>query len=143
MANDTYASAREGFLLGEINWSTGVFKAYIVDLATYAPDLGVDKWVDDIPDAARVAVSPALTGKTATGGVADADDTTVASVPAGPAVEALVVAQTSAVGGGADVADTAQRLVAYVDTATGLPVVPNGGPMNITWDNGANKIFRL
>lgn len=28
-------------------------------------------------------------------------------------------------------------------TSSGLPVTPNGGSITITWDNGANKIFRL
>jgi hypothetical protein len=34
-------------------------------------------------------------------------------------------------------------LVAFFDTATGLPVTPNGGDIIITWDSGANKIFKL
>lgn len=28
-------------------------------------------------------------------------------------------------------------------TSSGLPVTPNGGSITITWDNGANKIFKL
>jgi len=28
-------------------------------------------------------------------------------------------------------------------TGSGLPVTPNGGNINITWDNGTNKIFKL
>ena len=32
---------------------------------------------------------------------------------------------------------------AYIDTATGLPITPNGGDIIVTWDNGINKIFRL
>jgi hypothetical protein len=34
-------------------------------------------------------------------------------------------------------------LIAYIDTATGLPVTPGGGDIDITWDNGSNKIFKL
>jgi hypothetical protein len=34
-------------------------------------------------------------------------------------------------------------LIAYIDTATGLPVTPNGGDITVTWDNGSNKIFKL
>ena len=30
-----------------------------------------------------------------------------------------------------------------IDTATGLPFLPNGGDINIVWDDGANKIFKL
>lgn len=55
----------------------------------------------------------------------------------------IVLFQASAVGGGADVAQSAQRLIAWIDTGTNIPVVPNGGDVNITWDNGANKIFKL
>ena len=28
-------------------------------------------------------------------------------------------------------------------TSSGLPVTPNGGSITVTWDNGANKIFKL
>jgi hypothetical protein len=34
-------------------------------------------------------------------------------------------------------------LIAYIDTATGLPVTPNGADVTVTWDNGSNKIFKL
>jgi hypothetical protein len=34
-------------------------------------------------------------------------------------------------------------LIAYIDTATGLPVTPNGGDINIIPDNGSNKLFKL
>ena len=34
-------------------------------------------------------------------------------------------------------------LIAYIDTATGLPITPNGGDIIVVWDDGANKIFRL
>ena len=34
-------------------------------------------------------------------------------------------------------------LIAYFDTVTGLPVTPNGGDIQIVWDSGANKIFKL
>ena len=35
------------------------------------------------------------------------------------------------------------NLIAWIDTATGLPIVPNGGDIIVTWDNGNNKIFKL
>ena len=34
-------------------------------------------------------------------------------------------------------------LIAYIDTATGLPITPNGGDIIVTWDNGTNKIFKV
>ena len=39
--------------------------------------------------------------------------------------------------------DATARLIAYIDTATGLPVTPNGGDITIVWDDGPNKIFKL
>ena len=68
-------------------------------------------------------------------GVADAADTTFTSV-SGDTVEAIVLYK--------DTGDAATSpLIAYIDTATGLPLTPNGGDVTITWDNGANKIFKL
>jgi hypothetical protein len=34
-------------------------------------------------------------------------------------------------------------LIAFIDAATNLPVTPNGGNINIAWDTGTNKIFKL
>ena len=43
----------------------------------------------------------------------------------------------------ADVAASAQRLIAYIDTGTNLPITPNGGDVTVAWDSGANRIFTL
>jgi hypothetical protein len=64
-------------------------------------------------------------------------------VATGAAIPAAIYFQSSAVTGGADVAPTAQRLICYVDTATGLPVTPNGQAITWAHDNGPNRIFRL
>lgn len=45
-----------------------------------------------------------------------------------------------------DVADSAKRVIALLDTSTGsvaLPITPNGGDIVVQWDNGANRIFAL
>jgi hypothetical protein len=91
------------------------------------------------------STSAALSGKTVTSGVADATDLAPAfsAVAANANNHVIVVMQSSAVTGGSDVAASAQRLVAWLDTGTNLPVVPNGGDINVTFDNGANKIFKL
>lgn len=92
--------------------------------------------INDIAAANRVQATPALTSKTATAGVFDAADTTLTAVAAGSAIRALVVyteAGTSA----------SSTLMVYLDSAAQLPVTPNGGDIIISWDNGANKIFKL
>lgn len=142
MANALFDPGREGFLDGTIDWDTATIKAALVRGYTFS---AAHKFVSDVTGAGGtlVATSPALASKTVTGGVADAADTAFTAVPAGAAIPAIIVFQSSAVTGGADVAATAQRVIAYIDTATGLPVTPNGGDIAVAWDNGANRIFKL
>lgn len=148
MANALYDPGREGFLAGEIDWDTAVIKVALVRLtAGGAPVFTAShKFVSDLTATHTLAAtSAALASKTVTSGVADAADQTpmFAAVAANVNNHVLVVFQSSAVTGGADVAATAQRLIAWLDTGTNLPVVPNGGDINVAWDNAANKIFKL
>lgn len=145
MANQVFDTAREGFLTGAIDWDTATIKVALVRGYTY--DASHDT-VSDVTGAGGTlhATSVALASKTATNGVADAADVTTWS-PNPPTANAtdhyVLVFQSSAVGGGADVAASAQRLIAYIDTATGLPIRPNGADITLSWDNGTNKIFRI
>jgi len=135
MSNAIYDKGREGFLAGEIDWDTDVIKAVLIDAADYTVNLATHQFLSDIPPAARVATSAPLTGKTVADGVADADDLTFPAVSGDPG-EALVLYQDTGTAG-------TSRLIAYIDTAAGLPVTPNGGNINVAWDNGANRIFKL
>ena len=135
MANALYDKGRQGFLEGSIDWDTDTIKVVLIDTADYTVNLATHQYLSDIPAAARVATSTALSGKTVTNGVADADDLTLSAVSGDPS-EALVIYQDTGTEG-------TSRLIAYIDTATGLPVTPNGGDINVAWDNGSNKIFKL
>ena len=145
MANALYDLGREGFLAGEIDWDTAVIKCSLV--RGYTPALTTHKFVSDVTGAGGtlVATSAALTSKTIAAGVADAADVTFSAVAAGAAIPYVLVFQASAVTGGADVATSAQRVIALIDSSTGvaLPVTPNGGDIVVQWDAGANKIFKL
>jgi hypothetical protein len=143
VASALWDPGREGFLDGTINWgATPVIKAALVRGYTFN---AAHKFVSDVTGAGGtlVATSAALTSKTATNGVADAADVTFSTVAAGAAIPAVIIFQSSAVTGGADVAATAQRLIAFIDTATGLPVTPNGQNITVAWDNGASRIWKL
>lgn len=135
MANTLYDQGRQEFLTGDINWLSHDIKAILVDKGEYTPNFTNNKTLSDIPVGAIVGSAVLLTGKSATGGAADANDITFSSVT-GPSIEAIILykdtgdAQTS-------------TLIAHIDTATGLPITPNGGDIIINWDNGANKIFKL
>lgn len=134
MANTLYDLARQAFLDGGLNWGSGDFRVILVDTADYTFSQTHD-FLNDVPVAARVAVTGALTGRTSTAGVADADDVTFTAVT-GDQSEALVIYHHTGVEG-------TSRLVAYIDTATGLPITPNGGNITVVWDAGANRIFKL
>lgn len=115
--------------------SNPVVKAVLVDTADYSVDLATHEFLSDIPSGARENTSAALSSKTFTGGVFDAADA-VFSAETGDTSEALVlVIDTGSEG--------TSRLVAYIDSATGLPLTPNGADVNLVWDSGSNKIFKL
>lgn len=142
MANALFDPGREGFLAGEIDWDTAVIKVALVRTYTF---LATHKFVSDITAAggALHVTSAGLTAKTIAAGVADAADLTFLAVAANANPHSVLIFQSSAVGGGSDVAATAQRVIAWIDTGTNLPVTPNGGDVNIAWDNGVNRIFKL
>ena len=142
MASQLYDAGKEGLLGAEIDWDGAVIKAALVRGYNFSAS---HRFVSDVTNAggSLVAVSGALTGKSISGGVADAADVSFAAVPTGAAIPAIVIFQASAVTGGSDLAASAQRLICYIDTATGLPVTPNGQAINLSFDNGANRIFRL
>jgi hypothetical protein len=135
MASALYDLARQAFAAGDLDWDANNIKTVLVDTGAYTVNLGTHQFLSDIPGGARIATSGNLTNKTNVGGVLDADDVTFTLV-SGATVEALVIYQDSGVAG-------TSRLIAYIDTATGLPVSPSGGDITIVWDNGANKILKI
>ncbi len=135
MANSLFNNGREGFLDGSIDWDTGDIRAMLT-LSSYTYD-ATDEFLSDVPASTRDnGRSAALGSKTVTDGIADAADTSLTATAA-TASNAIILFQHTG-------SDATARLIAYIDTATGLPLTPAaGGTVNIAWDNGANKIFKL
>jgi hypothetical protein len=106
----------------------------LIDAADYTVNLTTHDFLDDIPAGARVA-TVALTGESVSGRTFDASDATFTAVT-GDQSEALVIYKHTGT-------ESTSRLIAYIDSATNLPVTPNGGDITVAWDNGANKIFSL
>lgn len=135
MANTLYDKARERFLRGQINWDTDTMKVCLVDKNVYTPNFTTHEYLSDVSGSAITAAGVTLTGKSSTSGAADANDVTFTAV-SGNESEALIIYK--------DTGDTATSpLIALIDSATGLPITPNGGDIIVVWDNGANKIFKL
>ena len=141
MTNAEFDPFNEGILDGTINLSTGTVKVALVRSYTYS---AAHKFVSDVTGAGGVlnGTSAALANKTVTGGVFDADDTSVTAT-ASAVNHGLLLFQSSAAAGGADVAASAQRLIAYYDTGTGLPIQPGTGTVTVTWPAASPKILKV
>lgn len=133
MANALYGKGREKFLTGDIAWDTDNIKVSLVDTGTYTVVIDTHEFYSDLSGV--VADSGNLASKTVALGVADAADVTFSSVT-GSSAEALVIWKDTGVA-------STSPLIAYIDTATNLPVTPNGGDITVAWDSGSNKIFKL
>ena len=134
MANVMYDPGRDAFLNGDIDFTNDTIKVYLIDTDDYTFS-AAHQFLSQVAAGSRVA-NATLAGKSTSGGVADANDTVLTSV-SGDECEALILVKDTGVEG-------TSPLIGYIDTAAaGLPVTPNGGDITITWDNGANKIFKL
>lgn len=137
MANATYNKYAEAYIQGAANSSlagtgtTGVYAA-LVDTGVYTFSQTHEFYSSVV--AAQIGTEVELTSKSFTNGLFDAADPVFASV-SGNSVEAIVVFIKNAG------ANTTWRLVGYIDSATGLPVTPNGGNINIGWN--ASGIFQF
>lgn len=135
MANTLYDYARQRFLEAQINWMSDTIKVILVDTGSYTPNTASHQYLSDVSGSARIAGPVTLTSKATTGGAADAADCTFTAV-SGASIEAIVIYKDTG-------AENTSPLIAYIDTATGLPITPNGGDIIVTWDNGTNKIFKV
>lgn len=135
MANTLYDKGRQRFLEAQFNWLSDTMKILMVDTGAYTPNFGTHEFISDVPTSARITSPVTLTSKTTDGGAADAADVTFTSV-SGPTIEAIVIYQDTGT-------ESSSPLIVYIDTATGLPITPNGGDIIITFDNGPNRIFKL
>ncbi|NWK74114.1 hypothetical protein HYG93_07400 [Acinetobacter sp. SwsAc6] len=134
MANTLYDTARKGYLEGQFNWLSDTIKCILVS-SGYAVQTGTHQYLSDISTSAIVAPAVVLSGKSTNGGAADANDVTFLTV-AGSTVTAIILYVDTGTA-------ATSPLLAYIDTATGLPITPNGGDIIVTWDNGANKIYKV
>jgi len=133
MANALYPKAKESFINAHINMSANTITIALVDTGVYTFSTS-HQFRSDVSNSAVIA-STTLSNKTVTSGVFDADDATFTSVT-GANCEALLIFQDTGV-------QTTSRLIAYIDSATGLPILPNGGDITVVFSSGASKIFAL
>lgn len=128
MANQLYPLAKQAFLDGNLDLNDNNIKVALTRDAYNAAH-------DFIDDLTLVQSSANLTTKGITNGVFTSDSVTFASVPAGAAINFIVIYEDSGVA-------ATSRLIAHYDTAaSGLPVTPDG--TNITVNPNASGWFTL
>ena len=135
MANQLYPKAKEDFLAGNLNLSSNTITIALIDTDVYTFSTTHEDRAD-VPNSAVVSEAN-LISKTITSGVFDADDATFTSV-SGANCEALILYHTDVQSG-----NSGSRLIAYIDTASGLPILPNGGDITVRFSSGASKIFAI
>lgn len=134
MANTIVNAIRNGI------WNSGIpdlttltIRAMFIDNADDTV-VATDDFIDDILSLARVpaiASCPALASKTngiVGVGVFDAADTTFTSLT-GDQSEQLILLEDSGV-------EATSDIFCWWDTATGLPLTPNGGNVTVVWAAG-------
>ena len=141
MSNQAFSTFYDGIMTGAIDLDTATIKAALVRGYTFSAS---HTFMSDVITAGGTinATTGALSSITVSGGVFNAANTSLTAT-ANASNHILIVFQSSAVTGGADVAQSAQRLICYMDTGTGLPIQPGTGTVNINWDTGASKIVKI
>jgi len=136
MANALYGKAKESLLSGEVDLSSDAVKFLMVS-SDYVVAVDTHEFVSDIGSGNIVARSGELDNKTVTLGVFDADNESVEEY-GNSGFEYLILYVDSG-------SDATSRLLAYIDTADGLPVAATDGVASIAiqWSNEASKIFAL
>jgi len=139
MGNALYDPFVEAYLTGAadaVDFDTADIRAILIDTADYSVDLAAHDYLDDVPSAARVATSATLT-VTRHDRAIDLTDAVFTGVTGDTAAAIVVYCHD----GGAD---SARRLIAYIDTATsGLPVTPTGGNITVVWAGSPGYVFSL
>ncbi len=123
-----------------VDLTTLTIRAMFVDHGQDTPVTSTDDFINDILSAARIpaiASCPALgsktIGPTVGVGVFDAADTVFTALT-GASAESLILFEDSGT-------EATSDLLAFWDTATGLPLTPNGGDVTVQWS--ASGIFRF
>lgn len=130
MANALYGKGREKFLNADIDWAVDDIKCCLVDTNDYTVSIDTHEFLSDLAGVEETSAN--LGSKTSTLGVADAADVTF-SATSGDTCEALIIYK--------DTGNPATSpLIAYIDSASGLPAVL-GADVTVRWS--ALGIFKL
>jgi len=136
MANALYAKAKEAFLGADLDLLNVTLKTALVK-NTYSVDLVNHEFLSDVGTSNIAATSFALEQIKIDDGVFDAENETIENYGTS-GFAYLIIYQDSGL-------SSTSRLIAYIDTADGLPVNSTNETISITiqWSDLATKIFSL
>jgi hypothetical protein len=136
MATTMYGLARAAYLACTSAYSwTGANIQLAFVTTSYTPNYTTDQFLSAISGGYIVAQSGNFSSATATLGTANAANETVSSVTGAQFAYVTIYYSTGS--------SSTSGLILNIDTATGLPCIPNGGNIVVQWDTGTNKIFTL
>lgn len=172
MANSLTDFGREAFLAGSLSWNTGTVYMSFINNTSGTGVAGASAAVTGAGTGYKCTINTGTvasnlyllgaggnTGATAIGtvvygsgsglptvgsGIAGATDTTCGSVPAGATASGYGTIGAIVLWTPATIAGIGSPIIAWIDTAaSGLPIVPNGGNITVSWSRGTNLIFKL
>lgn len=130
MASALYDKGRDAFLNGSINWTSDTIKVALVG-SGYTANMATDQFFSSVSGV--IGTPMALANKSTAAGVANADPVTSASIATGSTITQIVIYK-----------DTGSASTSPLIAREDVPSTPtNGGTATLTWDAGANKIFKL
>ena len=135
MANALYAKAKEALLEGLLDLTDDSIKVALVR-STYVVNLSSHQYYSDI--ASHVAAtSSVLSDRTTNNGIFDADNITIEDYGTSGFNYIIIFKDTGN--------SATSRLIAYIDTAAGLPVSSSSSTISVTinWSDTVSKIFSL
>lgn len=133
MANAMFGLGREAFLAAGIDALTDTIALSLFTTA-YTPNLTTDQFYSTPVGAVSPTAGPVtLTSVTGALGTLSAANVTFTSV-SGSASAFLVLFKNTGT-------NSTSPLIGLIDTATGLPVTPNGGNITVAWASG--QVFTL
>lgn len=134
MANKLYPLGRQAFADGTLNWASSAIKVMLVKTGYVYSD--AHEFVNDLtPASYDNGRTGNLGSKTQALGLCTAANSSLTAGAATSSIALVVFYDTGS--------DATARLIAYIDTATGLPFTPAvGQTVNLNWD-AVNGIFTL
>ena len=135
MTKALYKKGKNALLSTSLQWSSTCTYKVMLTASEYTVNLVTDDFVADISAAYRVASGLSLSALSASDGVADGDNVTALAVSGSKIFRFVIYHDTTN--------EATSDLILVDDTATGLPLTPNGGDINLTFDSGTCKIYEI